>query len=57
MMICKQQPPISHMVAELEAMSGDAGLTQEDLTKLLASGLAIDDLLGYVAAVVCNRLN
>ena len=57
MMICKQQPPISHLVAELEALSGDAGLTQDDLARLLASGLGVDDLLGFVAAVAYNRLN
>jgi len=57
MMTCKQQPPISYMVAELEALSGDAGLTQDDLARLLTSGLGVNDLLGYVNAVVCKRLN
>ena len=57
MMISKQQPPISYVVAELEALSGKAGLTQDDLTRLLSSGLAVDDLLGFVNAVVYNRVN
>jgi len=57
MMTCKQQPPISYAVAELEAVSAQAGLTQDDLTRLFASGLGVHDLLGYVEAVMDNRLS
>jgi hypothetical protein len=57
MMSSKQQPPISYAVAELEAVSSQAGLTQDDLTRLFASGLGVYDLLGYVEAVVADRLS
>jgi hypothetical protein len=57
MMTCKQQPPISYAVAELEAVSASAGLTQDDLKRLFASGLGVYDLLGYVEAVIADRLS
>jgi hypothetical protein len=44
-------------VEELENAAAEAGLSSDDLIRLLQDGLDVDHVLSYVAAVVTNRLN
>jgi hypothetical protein len=56
-MISKQQFPISHLVGQLENVSAEVGLTQQDIAHLLSSGLGVDQLLDYAEAMLFNRMN
>lgn len=49
--------PIVAAVEELENAAAEAGLSSDDLIRLLQDGLDVDHVLSYVAAVVTNRLN
>ncbi len=56
-MISKNQFPISHLVGQLENVSADLGLTQQDIAHLLSTGLQVDQLLDYAEAMLFNRMN
>jgi hypothetical protein len=49
--------PIFLAVERLQEASELAGLTEDDITGLLASGLDISDAVTYVEAVLSNRVH
>jgi hypothetical protein len=49
--------PIFLAVERLQEASLQAGLSEDDITGLLASGLDISDAVMYVEAVLSNRVN
>jgi len=56
-MTCKNQIPISHLVGQLENVSAEVGLTQQDIAHLLTTGLGVDHLLDYAEAMLFKRMN
>jgi hypothetical protein len=53
----KHRVPIFMAVERLQAASQQAGLTEDDVTGLLASGLDVTDAVTYVEAVLTNRVH
>jgi len=53
----KYRIPIFVAVERLQEASQQAGLTEEDITGLLASGLDVSDAVIYVEAVLTNRVH
>lgn len=49
--------PIFLAVERLQEASEQAGLTEDDITGLLASGLDISDAVTYIEAVLSNRVH
>jgi hypothetical protein len=53
----KYRVPIFVAVERLQEASQQAGLTEADITGLLASGLDVSDAVIYVEAVLGNRVH
>jgi hypothetical protein len=53
----KYRVPIFVAVERLQEASQQAGLTEADMTGLLASGLDVSDALIYLEAVLGNRVH
>jgi hypothetical protein len=53
----KYRVPIFIAVERLQEASQQAGLTEDDVTCLLASGLDVCDAVTYVEAVLYNRVH
>jgi hypothetical protein len=53
----KYRVPIFLAVERLQEASQQAGLTEDDVTGLLASGLDVSDAVNYVEAVLFNRVH
>jgi len=53
----KHRVPIFLAVERLQEASQQAGLTEDEITGLLASGLDICDAVMYVEAVLSNRVH
>jgi hypothetical protein len=53
----KHRVPIFIAVERLQVASQQAGLTEDDVTGLLASGLDVIDAVTYVEAVLYNRVH
>jgi len=53
----KYRVPIFLAVERLQEASAQAGLTEDDITGLLASGLDISDAVMYVEDVLSNRVH
>ena len=53
----KYRVPIFVAVERLQEVSEQAGLTEDDISGLLASGLDISDAATYVEAVLSNRVH
>jgi hypothetical protein len=53
----KYRVPIFVAVERLQEASQQAGLTEAEITGLLASGLDISDAVSYVEAVLGNRVH
>jgi len=57
LMESKYRVPIFLAVERLQEASQQAGLTEDDVTGLLASGLDVCDAVTYVEAVLFNRVH
>jgi hypothetical protein len=53
----KYRVPIFVAVERLQEASQQAGLTEDDITGLLASGLEVYDAVIYVESVLSNRVH
>ena len=53
----KHRVAIFLAVERLQEASQQAGLTEDDVTGLLASGLDVSDAVTYVEAVLSNRVH
>jgi hypothetical protein len=53
----KYRVPIFVAVERLQEASQQAGLSEDDITGLLASGLDVCDAVTYVEAVLSNRVH
>jgi hypothetical protein len=53
----KYRVPIFLAVERLQEASAQAGLTEDDITGLLASGLDISDAVMYVEDMLSNRVH
>jgi hypothetical protein len=53
----KRRVPIFVAVERLQEASEQAGLTEDDVTGLLASGLDVCDAVIYVEAMLFNRVH
>jgi hypothetical protein len=53
----KYRVPIFIAVERLQEASQQAGLTEDDITGLLASGLDVCEAVTYVEAVLSNRVH
>ena len=53
----KYRVPIFVAVERLQEASQQAGLTEDEVTGLLASGLDVTDAVMYVEAVLSNRVH
>lgn len=53
----KSRVPIFLAVERLQEASQQAGLTEDDIGGLLASGLDVSDAVTYVEAVLSNRVH
>jgi hypothetical protein len=53
----KSRAPIFVAVERLQQASVQAGLTEDDITGLLACGLDVCDAATYVEAVLLNRVH
>jgi hypothetical protein len=53
----KHRVPIFLAVERLQEASQQAGLTEDDVTGLLASGLDVCEAVTYVEAVLSNRVH
>jgi len=53
----KYRVPIFVAVERLQEASQQAGMTEDDVTCLLASGLDVSDAVMYVEAVLFNRVH
>ena len=49
--------PMSHLVGQLESVSAEVGLTQQDIAHLLSTGLNVDQLLDYAEAMLFKKMN
>jgi hypothetical protein len=53
----KYRVPIFLAVERLQEASQQAGMSEDDVTGLLASGLDVSDAVTYVEAVLFNRVH
>lgn len=53
----KYRVPIFLAVERLQEASQQAGLTEEEISGLLACGLDIDDAVSYIEDVLTNRVH
>jgi hypothetical protein len=53
----KYRVPIFVAVERLQEASQQAGLTEDDITILLSSGLDVCDAVNYVEAMLSNRVH
>lgn len=53
----KNEYPSLLEVERLERVAELAGLTRDDLLNLLDEGLEVEQLMSYVNAAICNRMN
>jgi hypothetical protein len=53
----KYRVPIFVAVERLQEASQQAGLSEDDITGLLASGLDVCDAVNYVESVLLNRVH
>ena len=53
----KYRVPIFLTVERLQEASEQAGLTEEDVTGLLACGLDLSDAVTYIESVLSNRVH
>jgi len=53
----KYRLPIFVAVERLQEASEQAGLTEEDITGLLACGLDVSDAVTYIESVLSNRVH